>query len=109
MTNQEIGRILWLIFALSGVVISVCTMRTAYYDFLATKWLPVLDGRRIVAAMLVRDELISLTVQTLFVALAISVWIYPEQLPIRSITFSVLCLLLGFGSLCRLKDRRRLE
>jgi hypothetical protein len=109
MTPQEWTRLIWLTAALAGIGISTCLVRYALADRAAASKLPVPNGRRLIASMLLRDEVIALTLQGGFVLLAVWAWIIPTPVPLRSLGFAALCLLLGIGSLCRWHDRRSLH
>ena len=105
MNAQDISRIVWLVLALSGIAMSVCTLRLALLDYLAANRLPRPNGRRLVARILVRDEILSLFVQVGFVAVAISAWIDPGVSPARNVVLAIVALVLGFNSICRYRDR----
>jgi hypothetical protein len=81
------------------------TLRLALLDYQATGLLPVPNGRRLVARILVRDELVSLFVQVGFIVVVVSVWLDPDALLFRSLTFVAISLALGVGSACRWVDR----
>lgn len=109
MTAQEISRAIWLALAFFGIVISFCTLVNALQDYRVVSRLPRPNGRKLVAQILARDELMSLFVQVGFFAIVVSAIVSPGLSPARNIAFAIISLVLGFNSFCRYMDRREFD
>lgn len=109
MTGQDVVRFVWLALASAGVVMTAITLRLALQDYRIASRLPQPDGRKLVARILVRDEMVTIAVQALLIIIVIHALLDPEGIVARGLAYTIVTLTLGWNSLCRWRDRVNFE
>lgn len=109
MTAQDVVRVVWLVCAAGGVMMTAVTLRLAVGDYRVASRLEHPNGRKLIARILVRDEMLTIGVQLLLTVIAVHAWIDPEQTAVRGVAYTLVVLALGWNSTCRWRDRVNFE
>lgn len=107
--SLEQSRVIWIAVASFGVLVSVYMLRIVLLDYWAVAGYPDTRGKRIVAIMHIKTELLLLLVQVAFLAVAFSAALDVGDPWQRSLALGVGSLMVGLSAVCRYADRRRFD